>query len=383
MLDEFRMDDRSPLNERPRLLPIDALRGLLIILMALDHANFHIAQQHSSGEYWGGYFPVFETPLAFLTRFVTHICAPGFFFLMGVGMILFQSSRREKGWKEADIRWHFLARGLMLVVMQMVLNFGRVWSAGGSVTPLWYGGVLAALGAGMVICIPFLDLKPLYLGMIAAGFFVAMEVLTPSGLMWGRNFDRLAGVLLVYGGGGEQIWINYPWLAWVELIVCGMLFGQILLKEKGKAYRWGAAAGLGFLVLFTILRRLNGFGTIRPLDNDTWMGFLSLVKYPPSLAFNFLTMGVNLFLLWVLSFWREGRLLSGNPLLVFGRAPLFSYVAHILIYLVLGRLFFPGGTSLGTMYLVWLGGLGILYLPARWYGAFRTAQPSRSLLRML
>ena len=88
------MDGISPLKNRSRFFPIDALRGLLIILMALDHANFHIAQQHSSGEYWGGYFPVFETPLAFLTRFVTHFCAPGFFFLMGVGMILFQSSRR-------------------------------------------------------------------------------------------------------------------------------------------------------------------------------------------------------------------------------------------------------------------------------------------------
>ena len=75
---------RSEIN---RLLPLDALRGLIILFMALDHANYFIAQAHSSGEHWGGSFPGYQAALPFLTRLVTHICAPGFFFLMGAGML--------------------------------------------------------------------------------------------------------------------------------------------------------------------------------------------------------------------------------------------------------------------------------------------------------
>ena len=381
-MDQLRMENQSHPKKPSRLFPLDALRGLLIILMALDHANFHIAQQHSSGEYWGGYYPVFDGAQGFLTRFVTHLSAPGFFFLMGAGMILLQSSRRKKGWKDSEIRWHFLARGLVLIILQLVLNYGQIWSTRGTAIPLWYGGVLAALGAGMIICIFLLDLKPVFLGGIAVWLFIVLEFFTPSPLMWGRNFEQLAGVLLIFGGGGENFWINYPLLAWVELIVCGMLFGRILLKRKKNAYQWGAYIGLVLLLGFVLLRSLNGFGTIRPLAKDTWMGFLSVVKYPPSLAFVLLTMGINLLLLWGFSFFGEKEISEWNPLLVFGRVPLFSYVVHIVIYLILGRLFFPHGTSLGIMYLVWLGGLGIMYFPARWYGIFKSAKPSRSTVRL-
>ncbi len=369
-------------DRHSRLFPLDAFRGLLIILMALDHANYHIAQQHSSGEYWGGFFPVFESSLHFLTRFVTHICAPGFFFLMGVGMILFQSSRQKKEWKDAEIRRYFLIRGMILIAIQLALDLSRVWSTTGSGSPLWYGGVLSALGAGMIICVLLLKLKPVFLAAIGVWLMVVMEILTPTAQLWGRNFDRLAGVLLIYGGGEGEFWVNYPLLAWVELIVFGMLFGRLLLGDKKKAYRVGAWVGLGCLLGFAGLRYLNGFGTIRPLAQGNWMGFFSVVKYPPSMAFTLLTIGINLILLWIISRIRSGGVLGWNPLLVFGRTALFSYLAHIVIYLTLGRLFVPDGASLGIMYLFWLGGLGILYFPAKWYEKFKSGKPARSWVRL-
>jgi uncharacterized membrane protein len=375
------MNETQHQKSLPRFLPLDALRGLLIVLMALDHANFHIAQQHSSGEYWGGYFPVFETPLRFITRLVTHPCAPGFFFLMGVGMVLFQSSRRKKGWNEAEIRRHFMTRGLVLIVVQLMLDLFGIWSTSSTSGPLWYVGVLAALGAGMILCIPLLNLKPVFLGVIAVWLFIVLEILTPSPILWGKNFDQLAGVLLVYGGGSENFWVNYPLLAWVELIVCGILFGRILLNDDEKAYRWAGWIGIICLVGFGLLRGMNDFGTIRPLANDSWMGFLSVVKYPPSLAFVLLTMGMNLLLLWVVSRLWKKTISNRNPLLVFGRVPLFSYVVHIGIYLILGRVFVPQGTSLGIMYLYWLGGLVILYLPAYFYGVYKSHQPPHSWIR--
>ncbi|MCK4901373.1 MAG: hypothetical protein KAS38_21500, partial [Anaerolineales bacterium] len=84
------MDDVQNLENKSststRLFAVDALRGLIIIFMALDHANFFVAHKHSPGEYWGSGFPVYYDSLTFMTRFVTHLAAPGFFFLMGVGM---------------------------------------------------------------------------------------------------------------------------------------------------------------------------------------------------------------------------------------------------------------------------------------------------------
>ena len=87
----------KPETVQNRLLPVDALRGLIIVFMALDHANYFIAQQHSSGEHWGGVLPAYTDGLAFLTRFITHLSAPGFFFLMGVGMVLFAQKRSQTG----------------------------------------------------------------------------------------------------------------------------------------------------------------------------------------------------------------------------------------------------------------------------------------------
>lgn len=365
-----------------RLLPLDLLRGLLIILMALDHANFHIAQQHSSGEYWGGYFPAFSSPVHFLTRFVTHFSAPGFFFLLGIGMVLFTSSRRNKGWKESEIRRHFLLRGLVLIALQIFLNYGQAWSVAGSSALLWYVGVLAALGFGMILCIPLLDLKPIFLAGISLGLFITMEVLTPGPGMWGRNFDNLAGTLLIYSGGQGEFWTNYPLLAWIELVVLGLLFGKWIRVDAKKTYQRGVWLGLAFLMGFILLRSINGFGNIRSLPIGNWMEFLGLVKYPPSMTFVMLTMGVNLILLELFSRIKMPGFRNRNPLLVFGRVPLFSYLAHIGVYVLMGRFLAPHGSGLGMMYALWLAGLAMLYFPALWYGQFKSRQSLRSWVRI-
>ena len=111
---------------RGRVQALDRLRGLIVVLMALDHANYFVAQAHSSGEYWGGSFPVYPTVWAFLTRLVTHLTAPGFFFLMGVGMVLFSLKRDEEGWNKTEIRRHFLLRGALLILLQLLV-VNRAW----------------------------------------------------------------------------------------------------------------------------------------------------------------------------------------------------------------------------------------------------------------
>ncbi len=362
---------------------LDLLRGLLIVLMALDHANYLIAQRHSSGEYWGGILPLFPDTAHFLTRFVTHFCAPGFFFLMGAGMVLFAESRRARGWTNLQIWSHFLIRGSLLIILQLSLNYGQAWSIAGSSAPLWYVGVLVALGAVMILCIPLLDLKPAYLIGISLVLFVGMELITPEARMWGRAFDSLPGTLLVYGGGRGEYWANYPLLAWLEVGVLGLVFGRSLLKDKEMAYRRGLVMGLFFLVTFVVLRWINGFGNIRDLPLGDWQDFFTIIKYPPSMTFVLLTIGGNLILLWLFSFVDEGKMADWNPLLIFGKVPLFFYFSHIAIYFWMGRLFTPEGSRLGVMYLYWILGLAILYLPCRWYGTYKRSQAPGSWVRFL
>jgi len=370
-------------TRRDRLYPLDLLRGLLIILMALDHANFHIAQQHSAGEYWGGFMPVYPTPVHFITRFITHFSAPGFFFLMGAGMVLFFQSRTNKGWSKKEIRMHFLIRGLVLIAFQLALNFGRIWSTGSTSAPLWYLGVLAALGAGMIFCIPLLELKPIFLAYGAVLFFIIMEILTPDPRMWGRVFTDIPGVLLVFAGGQQDFWVNYPLFAWIEVILLGMMFGNWLQRKPEKAYKGGALLGSLFLVAFLVLRFMNGFGNIRSYQPGSWIEFLNLVKYPPSMTFNLFTIGINLILLWIISIIIPETIKPGNPLLVYGRTPLFSYLAHLVIYAVMGRVFVPQGSNLLIMYALWLLGLGILYLFSLWYGEYKRTQTENSWVRFL
>jgi uncharacterized membrane protein len=373
-----------------RLYPLDALRGLVIVVMALDHANYFIAQQHSPGEYWGGPFPAYDSALPFLTRLVTHFAAPGFFFLMGVGMLLFAESRWRQGWSLWKIRAHFWLRGTLLILLQLFL-VNRIWEAGPGFFPETYIGVLIALGGTMIIASFFVRLGPLPLLLLTLGLLLGTEWLHPGPEQWGRlNLTEWRLVLLVNGGDGE-FWSNFSVLPWLELAVFGMLFARWLLADEKRAYAMGLWIGIALLVLFTLLRSADGFGNIRPREGETWIDFLNAVKYPPSLTFTFLTMGVNLLALWGLSKAGDPSTSSGQvfqtasrPLVAFGRAPLFVYVLHLYLYMLMGRYFEPFGTSLPAMYLYWLAGLAILYLPALWYGRLkRLDTPLRNILAYL
>jgi uncharacterized membrane protein len=365
-----------------RYLPVDIARGLIVVFMALDHANYFIAQQHSSGEYWGGAVPEFPSAMAFITRLVTHYCAPGFFFLMGIGMMLFAHTRRRKGWSEWQIIRHFLIRGSFLILLQVTLiNF--FWRLGPSGFPRLYIGVLIALGGGMILCSFLLRLKPGLLLILALVFFVGTELLHPDPSMWNLLETDPLNLILLRSGGTSTFWSNYPILAWMELIIFGMVFGHWLMRSRETAYRRSLILGITFLMLFLVLRILDGFGNIRPRPGDGWIDFLSLVKYPPSMTFTLFTMGGNLLLLWIFSLLSEGKLRWIRPLAVFGREPLFFYILHLPGYAVLGRWLTPHGSSLGIMYLLWLFGLVCFYTITYGYSRFKRRRPTDSLWRFL
>jgi uncharacterized membrane protein len=365
-----------------RLPPLDALRGLIMMLMALDHTSHFIAQQHSPGEYWGGRFPIYRDALTFLTRLVTHPCAPGFFFLMGVGMLLFAHSRRKQGWSEGSIIGHFLLRGGLLIALQLLV-VNRAWelSARGWGLEL-YIGVLFSLGGTMILGSLLLWLKPKVLLALTAVLVLGTELLTPDPSFWNQVFQPLNRILLV-PGGNLALWVNYPVLPWLELVSFGLVFGYWLVDDPRKAFERALKLGAAFILAFLVLRYLDGFGNIRPRGGNTWIDFFNVVKYPPSITFNLLTMGVNLLIMGLFAR-ASGKLQQFfQPLVVFGRAPLFFYLTHLFLYAGLGLWLTPNGTSIPKMCLYWLLGLLILFPLCLWYGQLKHRQPASSILRFL
>ncbi len=369
-----------------RLAPLDALRGLIVVLMALDHANHFVAQRHSSGEYWGGPFPVYSPAyndaLAFLTRLVTHLCAPGFFFLMGASMVLFARSRRERGWDKWHVASHFLLRGGLLIALQFML-VNRAWELSpGGWTPQAYAGVLFALGGAMVLGGGLLWLEPPALLALSAALMLGTELLTPDAGMWYHPYGAVSRLLLI-PGGTRELWVNYPILPWLGLATFGMAFGHWLVDEPRRAFERGLRLGSVFVLAFLVLRALGGFGNIRPRAGNTWIDFLNVVKYPPSITFNLLTMGLNLVVLGLFAHIEEHARRPLEALRVLGRTPLFFYLAHLFLYAGMAHLLTPGGTSIPGMVPYWLLGLLILYPACLWYGRLKQRHPASPILRFL
>jgi uncharacterized membrane protein len=275
-----------------------------------------------------------------------------------------------------------LIRGSFLILLQLTLiNF--FWRLGPFGFPSIYIGVLVALGSGMIIASFLLRLNTAQLLILALAFFFGTELLHPDPSLWNLLETDPFNLILLRSGGTPTFWSNYPVLAWMELILFGIAFGQWLTRSPEATYRRAAILGIAFLMLFLVLRMLDGFGNIRPRPGDGWMDFLSLVKYPPSMTFTLFTMGGNLLLLWGFSHLTEAMRRAIRPLVLFGQEPLFFYILHLPGYAGLGRWLTPDGSSLWVMYALWLFGLVWFYAIIRAYARFKQSRAPDSLWRYL
>lgn len=160
-----------------------------------------------------------------------------------------------------------------------------------------------------------------------------------------------------------------------------MVLGRLLQGHNAGVARGLWISGAGALVLFVIIRLLDGFGNFHRAAPG-WISFFNLTKYPPDLTFLLLTTGIDLLLLrsWM---WLESRRSSGGrTLAVFGSSPLFFYITHLYLYALMGFAF-PHGLLLAPMMLFWFAGLLILYPFCLWYGRFKQSRPTDSLWRVL
>lgn len=368
------------ITQSNRLSQLDALRGVIIILMALDHANSFIAHGKLEPELWADLFPNYagRPPHVFITRLVTHLAAPGFFFLMGAGMALLAESRRKRGWSQGQITRHLLLRGGLLILLQFLLE-NPAWAWGGVMIDTIYFGVLYALGGTMIIGTLFLRLPQRWLVGLSTALIIGMPLLLPETRTGFVAYPLPLRLWLLPGFSGDVL-VLYPLMPWLGVMGLGMGYGRYLLKcgilsaECGMKALW---LGIGALVLFVGLRGLGGFGNIRPPVGKDWIAFLNLVKYPPGLTFLLLTLG------WIWFCW---RCWPGCQWVGYGRSrctavsPLFFYLTHLYLYGLMGQLV---QTGISGMIPYWLLGLLIL-APLCWgYGPFKNGRSPESLWRFL
>ena len=363
-----------PLNQR--LLSIDALRGLVILFMLLDHVRetFFLHRQVAD--------PMnieITDPALFFSRTLAHICAPVFVLLTGLSAYLYG----EKYQGKRDVSAFLFKRGLFLVVLEFTLvNFAWTFQLPPSVI---YMQVIWAIGVSMIALAALVWLpRPvlLVLGLVIIAGHNLLDALhfAPGSVMhvpWAILHDR--GWIEV--GDSLRMRTSYPVLPWIGVIALGYCLGPWFARSAPAALRqrYLLLAGSGALLGFVALRLFNGYGEAPWVSHadttQTLMSFFNITKYPPSLLFLALTLGVGLLLL--LAFERARQHTWIDTLAVFGAAPMFFYLLHLyvlkLLYLACVALFglnqgsYFGFDSIGA---VWLTAVLLaisLYLPVRWF----------------
>lgn len=374
-----------------RLRSIDVLRGLIMVVMALDHVGLMVGRFHSQ-EMWAGAWTRYQSALPFLTRFVTHFCAPGFFLLMGAGMALMAGARARQGWTDGHITRSIVTRGLLLVVVATFFEVPAFVIATLSGPPLgdnsefaipgtperrWVLTVLFALGTSMAVSGLLIRARSAVWALLAAAALLVTAVTTPGP----EHVDTVYGfgrTVLMLSRWSHGVWAQYPLVPWFGIAALGVLLGRALAADKARVYRALPWVGLACLALAVGLRAAGAFGNLRAPRDGSWIEFLNLIKYPPSLVFTLFMVGGNLLLLAFLEraqVWTTGL---GRVIETFGRSPLAFYIAHLWLFSLIGVAWFRQGTGYGAVYAIWLGGLVPLYLVTRWYGAFVARRPATS-----
>ena len=379
-----------------RLASLDVLRGLIMVVMALDHVGLFVGRFHSN-EMWAGAWTRYDSAIPFLTRFASHFCAPGFFFLMGAGMSLMADARIARGWSAGRVSRSILTRGIVLIGVATLLEVPAFlvgilsgppnpasnpeFAIPGMTEPRWVLTVLFALGMSMATSAAFMHLRSWVWALLAAGALLATAITTPGPEHFATDYG-LARSVLMLSRWSHGVWSLYPVVPWFGTAALGVLFGRWLTRDRRAALASLPWLGLGAIGLALALRVAGGFGNLRAPRDGSWTEFLNMIKYPPALVFTLVMVGGNLLMLAGLERTRAWTTSVGAILSVFGRAPLFYYIAHLWLFAAIGATWFRAGTGYGVVYLVWLAGLVPLYALTRWFGGFKTSTAPDSLWRL-
>lgn len=370
-----------------RIEPVDLLRGLVIVLMVLDHVRDYF---HASAHAFDPLDPAQTTPLLYATRWVTHLCAPGFVFLAGVSAWLQWDRHRDR----ARLSRFLLTRGLWLVLLELtVVSFGWAFTFG-----MVFMQVIWAIGWAMVALAALIWLPRQAVLAIGIAIIAGHNLLDP---VQPEQLGALSGLWTIMHEGGVFVHDGvpfalaaYPFLPWIGVMAFGYGLGTIFTGPPDRRDRTLIVLGAAMIALFVLLRLVNLYGDPEPwkVEGDavrTVMAFLDVAKYPPSLMFICATLGPALLLMPLLARLRGP---AARFLLAFGSVPLFAYVLHIYIlhalaivaavatghdpaYLIdfVGNFFLQPqllegtGYPLAIVYVVWLLVLALLYPLCRYW----------------
>ena len=381
---------------RPRVDSVDLLRGLVMVIMALDHVR----------DFFGG-TAISPTNLAtttvplFLTRWVTHICAPTFFLLTGTSAY-FVGRRRARG----TLARFLFTRGVWLVLLDAVFVrcFAFQFNLDFHVTVL---NVLWALGWSMVALSALVALPRRAMLGIGIVMIAAHNLLDPIRPAAFGSLAPLWTVLHVQGflvnRPGFVVLLAYPLIPWIGVTAAGFALGQVFDWPAASRVRFLWRAGIAASCVFVVLRWVNGYGdpsrwAVQRTTATTIVSFLNTTKYPPSLLFLLMTLGPALILL---AAFERGLPRLFVPLRTFGRVPLFYFIGHLVaIHLAAvavcavryGAVHWmfespdlahfpitePPGWPLPLpgVYAIWAGIVALMYLPCRWYAAVKARSAS-------
>lgn len=375
---------------------VDALRGLIMMIMAIDHVSAYIARQHGS-EFWNGAISIYTHAFPFVLRLMTHLCAPGFFFLMGAGIYWFSTSRSGSDAGENSKIKRIVWRGFVLLLLAQFVELPLVMlqtmlkpaaeqlsqmpmplpNDGGA--PYYALIVLTALGLVMMICGLLLKLRP----WMWLAVSIVCVVITNTLLPLAAGVAPLWLAVLVAPGLSGNVLALYPVVPWLAAGAAGMYFGYWWRKNPLTARRQIWMAGAAMVATGVALRALGGWGNIQAARDSSWIEFLNNVKYPPSLIFLLLTIGASLLLLAVLERLPQTVMSPKSPLMVFGQTPLFFYLVHFLLLNALAYAFFQEPASLEASLGMWVVVIVLMYPLCLWYRGFKMRKSRESFWRML
>ena len=367
-----------PGSMMPRVESIDLLRGVVMVLMVLDHCRDFFGDGRLTPTDLSA-----TTPALFYTRWVTHLCAPTFSLLAGISAALWGAGRSR-----GELSRYLLTRGLWLIFLEQTWDNVFVYF---TYPHFLFGVVLWALGWSMIVLAGLIYLPRAAIGAIAVTTIVGHDLLggvqAPPGapaLLWSFLFSPGMHIL----PGGIPILLGYPIIPWAAVMAAGYAISPLFSRSPEQRRPILLAMGVGMIGAVLMLRRLNSYGDPRPWSVEgsltgTVMSFVDCTKQPPSLLFLLMTLGVAFLALAALD---RGMGRLGAPLRLIGQVPLFFYlmqwpVAHGLAVLAaaargypIGWMFeFPPfqcppgyGDSLRIVYLSWLVTVALLYSMSRW-----------------
>jgi len=371
--------------QKARIHSIDILRGIVMIIMALDHVR-----DYMSGAQIDPLDLSKTSAIFFFTRWITHFCAPTFIFLSGASAYL--SLSKKKSTSEASR--FLLTRGLWLIFLELtIISFGWQFDIGFHTI---FAQVIWVIGWSMIILSALVYLKPVYVGLFGLILIFghnAFDYITSASFGSDKVFWMLLHETNFYQiNKYESIFVLYPLIPWVGVMAVGYAFGTLFKLEAVARRSLFIKIGLTSLLLFIVLRYFNIYGDPTPWEHQAvwWKNILAFVKcqkYPPSLQYILMTLGISIIALALLE--HTNNKLS-RIFIVYGRVPLFYYVLHIylvhtiqfIVKLVQGlplkqtqSLGPPSlgvnGFSLPVVYLIWLCVVIILYFPCRWFMQFK------------